>query len=328
MKRNFPNFLSFLLNENIVEANAHGSVFEQKIADNIQLWLKHNNLNNRFSAERYQTLTEFDGNRDEDYSDIVIYDKKSKNKIFVECKQSVADNISQLMIDLVQKNDTVIPIPVKGINREPVEGDVYKALSKVIRKNDEFKAFISFLNTPIKFNKKTYLPRDFYFDNIECDNNTLVKLIHQYNNMIDSLDLTAQNQHFDPDVIRSTTINMLACALLWRLSDKTRTWDICHVPLHGIGFSKMIVTHYQTSKAEPVDYIQIGTNTLFRFTENNPLNIECDIFPEKLQGQFDLKFTPRLGTGSVYITSRSKIAETLSSSTSFGNEKKWPKYLG
>ena len=56
--------------------------------------------------------------------------------------------------------------------------------------------------------------------------------------MIDSLDLTAQNQHFDPDVIRSTTINMLACALLWRLSDKTRTWDICHVPLHIIKHQK------------------------------------------------------------------------------------------
>jgi hypothetical protein len=140
--------------------------------------------------------------------------------------------------------------------------------------------------------------------------------------------LTTRNKKFNINIIRKSTANMLACGLLWRLGDVTRTWDICHITLRGKGFSEMIKYHYLNDKAVPTDYIQIGNDTLFRFTENNPLNIECDILPEKIIGQFDLKFTPRFGTGSMYITSRSKIGQTLTSSTSFGNEEKWPKYLG
>ncbi len=65
-------------------------------------------------------------------------------------------------------------------------------------------------------------------------------LIDEYNKMVDAGMFYSQNKKFNIDVIRQKTINMLACGLLWRISDPSHTWDICHIKLSGPGFSKMI----------------------------------------------------------------------------------------
>lgn len=87
------SFLAFL-NENISEANAIGSEFEQQIADNVQVWIEENGLDDIFVAKRYQNITEDDGNRDEDYSDVVVENLKTNEQIFIECKKHVTANIS------------------------------------------------------------------------------------------------------------------------------------------------------------------------------------------------------------------------------------------
>lgn len=326
MNMNFIRFKDFLL-EHISEANAFGSEFEQYIADNIQEWINYNKLNKKFQVERYQTLTEFDGNRDEDYSDIIIKDLSNDKQIFIECKKTLSDNISQVMIDFKESSDgRIVPLVVKGSNRINSNIPVYKAFEQFILKNDEFKKFLEFFNNSVLIDGIKFYPKNLYFNKYEIEDAKLNILIDKYNQLIDKNLLNSKNKKFNKELIRSTTRNMLACGLLWRLVDIKHTWDICHLNLNGSGFSKMICMHYLKEKAIPVNYIQFGEDLLFRFSEENPLNIECSIFPENVIGKFDLKFTPRFGTGSMYITSRSKIVEKLESNTSFGSDKnKWPK---
>lgn len=232
------------------------------------------------------------------------------------------------MVDVEKKDGKIVPTAVKGLNREVVDEPVYAALSKFIAKNKEFIAFTEFLDAELDVDGEKYCAGDFFFDEVECDDDTLFRFIDAYNKLIDDGLLNSRNKKFDHELIRPTTRNMLATGLLWRITDPSRTWDICHIELNGPGFSKMICDHYLKEKAVPVDYIQIGEDALFRFSEQNPLNIECDVFPEEVKGKFDLKFTPRFGTGSMYVTSRSKIAQTLTTMSTFGDEAEWPKYLG
>ena len=84
--------------------------------------------------------------------------------------------------------------------------------------------------------------------------------------------------------------------------------------------------HYSDGKAESAKYIQFGDDKLFRTSEDNPLNlVDVPVFPADINGEFTLKFTPRFGTGSVYITPRSEITSDLVSDYSFIDKKKWPK---
>lgn len=322
------SFLEFL-NENVTEANAFGSEFEQQVANNIQNWITANNLDDVFFAERYQSITEDDGNRDEDYSDVIIENLKTGEQIFVECKEHVADNISQLMVDFEFVNGKLTPIIVKGIHREKASSEIYRAFENYLQSNQEFQLFEKFLNSNITVSNKKFKPSDFYFDKKQCNDLELNLLISEYNKMVDAGMFYSQNKKFNIDVIRQKTINMLACGLLWRIFDPSHTWDICHIKLSGPGFSKMICEHYLNEKAKPVNYIQFGEDAFYRFNQENPLNIDCEIFPKNVTGKFDLKFTPRFGTGAMYITSRSRIAQKLTTKSTFGNdENAWPKYLG
>lgn len=213
------------------------------------------------------------------------------------------------MVDIKDVDGNIEAVAVKGLARDPVDSPVYRAFNEYIGKNREFLKFAEFLKSDLEIDGIEYCPGDFFFDKIDCDDATLRTLIDHYNKMIDDGLIGQRNKKFDINLIRETTINLLACGLLWRISDVNHTWDICHINLNGTGFSKMICTHYLEEKAIPVNYIQIGENLLFRFNEaENPLNIECSVFPKNVIGKFDLKFTPRFGTGAMYITSRSKIA--------------------
>jgi hypothetical protein len=233
------------------------------------------------------------------------------------------------MVDFEFVDGKLKPFVVKGIHREKAENEIYRVFENYLQSNKEFLAFEKFLNSDILVANTKFKPIDFYFNKKICDDLSLNLLIDEYNKMVDEGIFYSQNKKFDKNIIRRKTINMLACGLLWRISDPTHTWDICHTRFSGPGFSKMIKEHYLNEKAVKVNYIQFGENAFYRFNEENPLNIDCEIFPKELSGKFDLKFTPRFGTGAMYITSRSSITQKLSTKSSFGNdENNWPKYLG
>jgi hypothetical protein len=233
------------------------------------------------------------------------------------------------MIDFEYENGKLKPVIVKGLNREKADNGIYRIFEKFLSENIEFNEFGNFLNSEIAISKKKFKPIDFYFNTKTCTDDELAMLISQYNGMVDNGNFSIKNKKFDVDTIRNSTKNMLVCGLLWRISDPTHTWDICHTRFSGPGFSKMIKEHYLNEKAVKVNYIQFGENAFYRFNEENPLSIDCEIFPKELSGKFDLKFTPRFGTGAMYITSRSSITQKLATKSSFGNdENNWPKYLG
>ena len=298
----------------LFEANSAGSQFEQKIADNIQDWIEKNGLAKNFEASRYQTITENDGNRDEDFSDIVVTNLQTKEKFFIECKKGIKDNCVTTQFDIMSSDYSLIP--VSGKNREKIEDDLMNRLASDIQTSEEYQKFCEFMES----SQDGIRPADCYFG--EIDQSKLDKLISDYNKMVDQGKVEADNKKFDKDNIRDSTRGILGCALLWRLSDESHTWDICHltdIPY----FSDLVKHHYCADKSIPAKYIQLD-DMLFKLTDENPLNINAPVLPAELSGQFDLKFTPRFGTGSIYVTPRSKITSDLSSDVSFDNEDKWP----
>jgi hypothetical protein len=89
-----------LFREFLAEANAVGSGFEQKTADMVSKWLAKNNLASKYSAKRFQRLSEDDGSRDEDFSDVVVEERKSGEKFFIECKEFERSNVLNLQFDI------------------------------------------------------------------------------------------------------------------------------------------------------------------------------------------------------------------------------------
>ena len=61
--------------------------------------------------------------------------------------------------------------------------------------------------------------------------------------------------------------------------------------------------------------------------DDNPLGVSCSALPQDLVGKFDLKFTPRFGTGSMYLTPRSKMLSKLESNASFKTKERWPSLI-
>lgn len=87
----------------------------------------------------------------------------------------------------------------------------------------------------------------------------------------------------------------------------------------------MIRGHYKNGKKIPVRYIQFNDKLFQTSANENPFNLkDVPVFPSDIDGKFALKFTPRFGTGSIYITPRSEITTKLSSDYSFNDKKKWP----
>lgn len=321
------SFKDFLL-----EANSAGSKFEQKIAKNINKWIKNNHLTNKFHASRYQSISESDdiveqdGNRDEDYSDIVVDDLQNSTQFFVECKEILGTNIITTMFDINEQDFHLIP--VKNKSREQIlDDELLNRFAADIFNTDEYQKFCDFLCTENDRIHTKASPADFYFDRQDINDQDLGILIHEYNKIVKDGEVEADNKPFDDKLIRESTRNTLAIALMWRLYDINNTWDICH--LKDISyFNELVRKHYLEDKAMPAKYLQTGDRGLFILDENdNPLNIECDALPQTLNGRYDLKFTPRVGTGSCYITPRSKITDDLQSACSFANEDQFPQLL-
>lgn len=87
----------------------------------------------------------------------------------------------------------------------------------------------------------------------------------------------------------------------------------------------MIRSHYASEKEIPVAYIQFN-DKLFTVNDGfNPLSlVDVPEFPSDVVGKFTIKFTPRFGTGSVYVTSRSEITSDFDSKFSFNDKNRWP----
>ena len=130
----------------LFEANSAGSQFEQKIADNIQDWIEKNGLDKNFEASRYQTITENDGNRDEDFSDIVVTNLQTKEKFFIECKNGIKDNCVTTQFDIMSIDYSLIP--VSGKNREKIEDDLMNRLASDIQTSEEYQKFCEFMESP------------------------------------------------------------------------------------------------------------------------------------------------------------------------------------
>lgn len=167
---------------------------------------------------------------------------------------------------------------------------------------------------------------DLYFKKQDVDDKFLASLIKQYNKIVKNGNVESDCKEFKADNIRNSTKNTLACALCWRLIDPNHTWDICHIKDIDF-FGDLIRHHYQSEKKIPAKYIQMN-DSLFVFSKSdNPLCLACSEFPEKLSGRFDLKFTPRFGTGACYVTPRSEINGKLESDSSFLNKDRFPKLI-
>ena len=315
-----------LFREFLAEANAVGSGFEQKTADMVSKWLVKNNLASKYSAKRFQQLSEDDGSRDEDFSDVVVEERKTGSKFFIECKEFERSNVLNLQFDI--KADGQL-IPVAGKKRtalDEAETERVSGLVKSIKGCGGYSDFIDFLNTRNKF-IKNLRPADFWSDT-ECEDakRFLPSLISAYNKLVKSGKVEADCKEFDVKKLRDSTLNQLVCALCWRLSDPdNRTWDICKID-DIPDFGKLVRRHYSDGKAKSAKYIQFGDDKLFRTSDDNPLNLaDVPIFPADIDGEFTLKFTPRFGTGSIYVTPRSEITSDLVSNYSFINKEKWPK---
>lgn len=311
------SFLSYLK-----ESNSAGSAFEIQIAKCVKRWIKSNKLTDKFEAKRYQTVEEEETGRDEDFSDVVVIDKQSNEQFFIECKQAVKTNIVTTQFDI---SEDFIAYPVYGTERDLVEDNITLKLADDINNNEQFKQFISFLQTENDhLNGKP--PSYYFFNKEEVTDQLLHKLMKQYNKLVDDEQVEADCKKFDLTLVRDTTRNMLACGICWRLSDLQHTWDICHIEDIPY-FGQLVRQHYLHNKTIPAKYLQMN-DELFVLDENdNPFNIQCTIFPTQILGKFDLKFTPRFGTGSMYITPRSKILSDIKSSSSFMTEERWPKIL-
>lgn len=319
------SFKDFLL-----EANAHGSQFEQLIADNVNKWLKMNRLADKLKCRRYQSVTESSGSRDEDYSDVEIVDIDTGERNFIECKDGVKSNIVQIMFDIAENFSLV---PVEGMSRTPIkDSKVIAKIGKDLESNSDYGEFVDFLQTPSKLIPGDIQPAQFLFNKVDVNERDLSKLKRLYNAKITGGKTQKNNGMIDAinDERGNRHRNMFAVAMMWRLVDPSHTWDICH--LKDISyFRDAIRDHYLNRKAVPARYIQLGENGIYVFSkDDNPLNIDCDEFPAQVIGQIDLKFTPRdLKSGaSIYITSRSKItSKILLSNASFDNERRFPELL-
>lgn len=302
----------------LCEANAAGQKFEQKIARNIKRWLQASNLNS-FKATHYQgksSLKEDDG-RDEDYSDIEIVNTESGDKFFVECKEKKA-NFVTTQFDI---NEDGTVTPVAGKSREELGDEASKRLAELVEENEQFQKFVEFLDieSPLLGDAK---PSKFYFGHEDVSDAILSKLMEKYNKFLKSGKAEADCKPFDKKLVREKTRNMLACGLCWRLSDPSRTWDICTIKDIPF-FSELVKSHY-ASKKIPAKYIQIDDDLFVLDASDNPLSLSCTELPKDLSGRFDLKFTPRFGTGSMYVTPRSKMLSKLESNASFKTRERWP----
>lgn len=307
----------------LAEANAVGAGFEQKTADAVQAWLNAKDLAGRWKASRYQTLKEDDGSRDEDFSDVVVEEKRTGDRFFIECKEFERSNVLNLQFDIASDGRLS---PVKGKKREKLtetEEDSVSGLVEAIGGCQEYSDFITFLNERNRL-LKGLKPADFWADPEHDDaRRFLPSLISKYNGLVKAGKVEADCKEFDADNLRDSTLNQLVCALCWRLSDQDRTWDICKVRVRDMG--KLVRRHYSGGKAEPAKYVQFGNDCLFATSDANPLRLKgVPAFPSSLEGEFSLKFTPRFGTGSVYVTPRSELTSEFSSPYSFVNRKKWP----
>lgn len=306
------------------EANSAGSKFEQKIARNMRAWLKDNGLSSKFSAMRYQHVTESAaGSRDEDYSDIIIKNIQTGDEFFVECKQKITDNIVTTMFDI---NEDFTLSQVVGRDREVADDELLLQLSEDMQSTMRYQMFVDFLQQPSDLDG-SITPADLYFGKVEVNDRDLQKLIYAYNKMVDDGLTEADCKKFDMHMIRESTRNMLAIALLWRTSDAARTWDIC--TLDSISyFGDLIKKHYAEGKAVPAKYLQSGDAGLFLMSRNdNPLSIDCDVFPADVTGKLTLKFTPRFGTGSCYMTPRSTVTSEMMSNCSFADKELFPQTI-
>lgn len=309
----------------LAEANAAGSKFEQKIAHNVKAWLKMNGLSSKFSASRYQQVTESNaGTRDEDYSDIVIEDLDDGTTFFIECKQNITDNIVTTMFDI---NEDFTLSQVVGRDREKADDELLLRLSDDMQSTKQYHVFADFLQQPSAKLIGNVMPADLYFGKVDVNDRDLQKLIAEYNKMVDDGLTEADCKKFDMHMIRESTRNMLAIALLWRTTDQTRTWDICTLD-SILYFGDLIKKHYAEDKAVPAKYLQSGDAGLFLMSnEDNPLNINCDTFPDGVTGKLTLKFTPRFGTGSCYMTPRSTVTSEMMSNCSFADKKLFPEVI-
>lgn len=314
----FLEFAGILL----CESNTAGQKFEQRIAKNVKKWISANNLEKKFKAQHYQaseTLKEDDG-RAEDYSDIVVENLETTEKIFIECKEKKANFVTTQFN--INKDGTVTP--VAGKNRDKlVEDNANLELANMIQEDEGFQNFIEFLwlDNDLLDGLK---PAQLYYNDQDVSDKVLNQLMNKYNKFLKtSTEVEADCKPFDSKLVREKTRNMLACGLCWRLGDPHRTWDICTIKDIQF-FSELVKAHYANKKI-PAKYIQIDDDLFILDSKDNPLGIKCTELPNDLVGRFDLKFTPRFGTGSMYVTPRSKLLSQLkSSNSSFKSQEKWP----
>lgn len=310
--------------EYLAESNSAGSEFEKLITKNVNEWLKSNDLSRKFKASHFQggqsrkmIETEDLGGRSEDYSDIMIRHQDSGEVFFIECKEAKA-NFVTIQFDFKEDGKVV---PVFGKSREQLEDEVASRLAERIEENEGYQEFTEFLNSPCKLiNDNT--PGDYWFNRKDADDQTIRSLMTKYNRFLKSGKAESDCKPFDSKLVRESTRNTLVCGLCWRLSDQRRTWDVFSVDDIDF-FGELIQAHY-ASKKIPAKYIQVDDSLFVLNESDNPLRIDAPTLSKDLHGRFDMKFTPRFGSGSMYLSPRSKLTSKLESAASFKTKSKWP----
>lgn len=291
------NFLRF-----ISEQNEVGLAFEKTTAKNVNKWLAEHGMSGEFKASRFKPGK---GQRSENFPD--VYVESADGGFFIECKQYSRANMLNARFDIDENC------------RAKAKDEKYKGLADAINGSDQFGRFREFMTSGQKALGGAK-PIDVYAGKAKFDPK---KLVPRYNRMVRGGLVEADCKEFDTDVIRKSTAGAMSCALAWRLASRDATWDICRVEAD---FGPYLLGKYGGDAN--VKYIQLGPNLFTIDPDDNPLGIDAPAFPEKIEGVFSLRFTPRFGVGGMYITPRSELTGELRSERDFNCRDRWPELKG
>lgn len=320
------NFEQYLL----TEGNAAGKAYEKKICRNVNALLSaFPNIDAYRFDDLVKHLDDVTG-RTEDYPDICVLNlNRPQNKVFIECKQSLQKaNVANAKYVFDEDGKFHFTKGIRG-SKTYLDGNEWlDQLANDIMANEQYKKFADFMHNPNQLLDNN-TPFDYYIGKQVADDDLLVYLKKLTNKALQNSSTSA---HQIPlDISRETCRNVWPIACAWRLSDMNdiKSYDICRIEIDYM--DKLIAHHYTDQKSGRAYYIQIG-DELYQISDANPLALvsiddePIAKFPENVRGAFDLKFTPRMQTGSVYFDSRSCVLDDVEpSNASLLTKNRFPK---
>ena len=298
------------------EANSAGLGFERRVAASVNDWLGANGLAARFKARRFRPRGSSD--RSEDFPDVAVADSEG-GRFFIECKEDGRAHLFNARLELTPS----LGLRPAGGRLASAGDGAAETLARELEATPGFRAFREFMSSPCA-ELDGAVPADVWFASARPRSALVRRLVSRYNRLVRSGATESDCKEFDPSRLRESTLQQLAVALAWRLSGAGRTWDVCR--LDGADLGPAVRSHYADGMSEPARYLQVGDRLFVLDARENPLGLKgVPEFPRSLRGTLSLKFTPRFGTGAMYLAPRSEAKEWPESPFSFVDRERWPK---